>query len=158
MKIMIVAVGQRQPAWADTAVADYLARLPADFRVELKEVKAEPRTARRNEPTERLLAAEANRIRAALPPGSLLVALDEHGRDWTTRGFAESLERWRDAAEQVAFVIGGPDGLDASLKAGARLLLRLSSMTLPHALARVLLVEQLYRSWSLLANHPYHRA
>jgi 23S rRNA (pseudouridine1915-N3)-methyltransferase len=158
MRITIVAVGQRQPAWADAAVADYLARLPADFKVELKEVKAEPRTAKGNEPTERLLAAEAARIRAALPAGGVLVALDEHGRDWTTRQFAESLRRWRDAAEAVAFVIGGPDGLDGSLKTGARMLLRLSSMTLPHALARVLLVEQLYRSSSLLANHPYHRA
>jgi 23S rRNA (pseudouridine1915-N3)-methyltransferase len=158
MRITIVAVGQRQPAWADAVVADYLARLPADFKVELKEVKAEPRPAKGNEPTERLLAAEAARIRAAVPAGSLLIALDEQGRDWTTRQLAESLRRWRDAAEQVAFVIGGPDGLDPSLKAGARLLLRLSSMTLPHALARVLLVEQLYRSWSLLANHPYHRA
>jgi 23S rRNA (pseudouridine1915-N3)-methyltransferase len=158
MRITIVAVGQRQPAWAGVAVADYLSRLPADFKVELKEVKAEPRSAKGNEPIERLLAAEATRVRAALPAGSLLVALDEHGRDWTTRQLAESLQRWRDAAEQIAFVIGGPDGLDASLKAGARMLLRLSSMTLPHALARVLLVEQLYRSWSLLANHPYHRA
>jgi 23S rRNA (pseudouridine1915-N3)-methyltransferase len=158
MKITIVAVGQRQPAWANAAVADYLARLPADFKVELKEVKAEPRSAKGNEPTERLLAAEAVRLRAALPAGGVLVALDEHGRDWTTRKFADSLQRWRDAAEQVTFIIGGADGLDASLKAAARILLRLSSMTLPHALARVLLVEQLYRSWSLLANHPYHRA
>ena len=152
-----MAVGQRQPAWADVAVADYLARLPADFKVELKEVKAEPRTAKGNEQTTRLLAAEAARIRAALPAGGVLVALDEHGRDWTTRQLVESLQRWRDAAEPVAFVIGGPDGLDGSLKTGARVLLRLSSMTLPHALARVLLVEQLYRSWSLLASHPYHR-
>jgi len=158
MRITIVAVGQRQPAWADVAVADYLARLPADFKVELKEVKAEPRTSRSREPTERMLAAEAARIRAALPDGCVLVALDERGRDWTTRQLAESLQRWRDAAEPAAFVIGGPDGLDGSLKTGARMLLRLSSMTLPHALARVLLVEQLYRSWSLLANHPYHRA
>jgi 23S rRNA (pseudouridine1915-N3)-methyltransferase len=158
MKITVVAVGQRQPAWADSAVADYLARLPADFRVELKEVKAEPRAGKANEPTERLLAAEAARIRSALPAGAVLVALDERGRDWSTRQLADALQRWRDAAENVAFVIGGPDGLDASLKAAARVLLRLSSLTLPHALARVLLVEQLYRGWSMLANHPYHRA
>jgi 23S rRNA (pseudouridine1915-N3)-methyltransferase len=158
MKITIVAVGQRQPAWAVAAVDEYLSRLPAEFKVELKEVKAEPRTPRRSEPTQRLLAAEADRIRAALPPGCQLVALDERGRDWTTRQLADALQRWRDAAEQVAFVIGGPDGLDASLKSAARVLLRLSSLTLPHALARVLLAEQIYRSWSLLANHPYHRA
>jgi len=157
MKIIVVAVGRRHPAWADAAVEEYLSRLPAEFKVELKEVKAEPRS-RSSDPTERMLAAEAARIRAALPGGCLLVALDERGRDWTTRQLADALQRWRDAAEHVAFVIGGPDGLDASLKSAARVLLRLSSMTLPHALARVLLVEQIYRSWSLLANHPYHRA
>lgn len=158
MKITVVAVGQRQPAWADAAVEEYLSRLPAEFRVELKEVKSEPRTTRSSAPTARMLAAEAARIRAALPDGCVLVALDERGREWTTQQLADALQRWRDAAEHVAFVIGGPDGLDATVKTAARVLLRLSSLTLPHALARVLLVEQVYRSWSLLANHPYHRA
>ena len=155
MKIQIVAVGQRQPAWADQAVADYLDRFPADFAVTLREVKPEPRS---GAPVEKLLAAEAERLRAAVAPGHLLVALDERGRDWTSVQLAESLARWRDAAESVSFVIGGPDGLAADIKQRARVLLRLSSLTLPHALARVLLTEQLYRAWSLLANHPYHRA
>lgn len=155
MKIAIVAVGQRQPAWADQAVADYLGRFPSDFSVTLKEVKPEPRS---GAPVERLLAAEAERLRAAVPAGSVLVALDERGKDWTTVQLAEAIGRWRDAAEPVSFVIGGPDGLAPEFKRSARLLLRLSSLTLPHALARVLLAEQLYRAWSLLANHPYHRA
>jgi 23S rRNA (pseudouridine1915-N3)-methyltransferase len=155
LKISIVAVGQRQPAWADQAVADYLARFPADFSVTLKEVKPEPRS---GAPVERLLASEAVRLRAAIPPGSVVVALDERGKDWTTAELAEAIGKWRDAAEPVTFVIGGPDGLAAEFKRSARLLLRLSSMTLPHALARVLLAEQLYRAWSLLAGHPYHRA
>lgn len=155
MKISIVAVGQRQPDWADTAVADYLARFPADFRVELKTVKAETRA---GQPAAKLMAAEAERIRAALPAGSLLVTMDERGRDLTSAQFAQQLGKWRDAAESPVFVIGGADGLDPALKSEARLLLRLSAMTLPHALARVLLAEQLYRAWSLLANHPYHRA
>jgi 23S rRNA (pseudouridine1915-N3)-methyltransferase len=155
LKIQIVAVGQRQPAWADQAVADYLDRFPADFAVTLREVKPEPRS---GAPVEKLLAAEAERLRAAVAPGHLLVALDERGRDWTSVQLAESLARWRDAAESVSFVIGGPDGLAADIKQRARVLLRLSSLTLPHALARVLLTEQLYRAWSLLANHPYHRA
>lgn len=155
MKIAIVAVGQRQPAWADQAVADYLARFPSDFSVTLKEVRPEPRS---GAPVERLLAAEAERLRAAVAPGSVLVALDERGKDWTTVQLAEAIGRWRDAAEPVSFVIGGPDGLAPDLKRSARLLLRLSSLTLPHALARVLLAEQLYRAWSLLAHHPYHRA
>jgi 23S rRNA (pseudouridine1915-N3)-methyltransferase len=156
MKLNIVAVGQRQPAWADAAVADYLARFPADFSVTLKEVRAEARSG--STPVERLLAAEAERLRTAIPGGSVVVALDERGKDWSTAQFAESIGRWRDAAESVSFVIGGPDGLDPDLKRSARVQLRLSSLTLPHALARVLLAEQLYRAWSLLAGHPYHRA
>lgn len=155
MKLQIVAVGQRQPAWADAAVEDYLARFPADFAVTLKEVRPEPRT---GTPVERLLAAEAERLRAAVPPGHLIVALDERGKDWSSLQLADALRGWRDDAEHVSFLIGGPDGLAPEIKRSARLMLRLSSMTLPHALARVLLAEQLYRAWSMLANHPYHRA
>ena len=158
MKISVLAIGQRQPRWADEAVADYLARFPGDFAVTLKELKAEPRSGKSGADSERLLLAEAERLRGAIPSGSLVVALDERGRDWTTEQFAKALGEWRDRAEQPTFVIGGPDGLHESIKRGARQMLRLSSMTLPHALARVLLVEQLYRAWSLLARHPYHRA
>jgi 23S rRNA (pseudouridine1915-N3)-methyltransferase len=158
MKITIVAVGQRQPAWAQAAVDDYLARFPADFKVDLKEVKAEPRSGKSNDPVPRLTAAEAVRIRAAAPAGARFVALDERGADWSTETLASTLGRWRDEGAHPVFVIGGPDGLDAGFKQTAHTQLRLSSMTLPHALARVLLAEQLYRAWSILANHPYHRA
>jgi len=158
MRITIVAVGQRQPAWAQAAVDDYLARFPADFKVELREVKAEPRSGKGREPVARLLAAEAERIRTAVPSGGRLVALDERGADWTTATLAAALGRWRDEGAHPVFVIGGPDGLDDGLKQAAHARLRLSSLTLPHALARVLLAEQLYRGWSMLANHPYHRA
>jgi 23S rRNA (pseudouridine1915-N3)-methyltransferase len=155
MKLTVLAIGQRQPRWADDAVADFLARFPADFAVKLTELKPEPR---QGQPVERILAAEAQRLRAAIPSGSLVVALDEKGRDWTTVQLADAIRGWRDAAESVVLVIGGPDGLDPAFKREARLLIRLSSMTLPHALARVLLIEQLYRVWSILSNHPYHRA
>ncbi len=158
MKIIVVAVGQRQPPWAQAATADYLARFPADFKVELKEVKAEPRSGKGHDPVARLLSAEATRIDAALPAAAHMVVLDEHGTDWTTGMLAQTLGRWRDEAIHPTFVIGGPDGLDPSLKQRARMTIRLSSMTLPHALARVLLMEQLYRAWSILASHPYHRA
>lgn len=157
MKITIVAIGQRQPAWADTAVNDFLGRLPADFKVELKEIKAEARSGGADEAS-RAMTAEAVRMRAALPSGAAVVALDEHGQDWPTTQLAQALQRWRDDAVPVAFLIGGPDGLEPALKKGASLLLRLSSMTLPHALARVVLAEQIYRAWSILARHPYHRA
>lgn len=156
MKITVVAVGQRQPAWADAAVNEYLSRLPAEFKVECKLVKAEPRSG--NVPLARLLSAEATRVRAAVPRDALLIALDERGKDWTTQQLADQLQRWRDSAEDVAFAIGGADGLDTDLKQEARTLLRLSSMTLPHSLARVMLAEQLYRASSMLAGHPYHRA
>jgi 23S rRNA (pseudouridine1915-N3)-methyltransferase len=157
MKISIVAIGQRQSEWADAAVADYLSRFPSDYKVELKALKAESRSGLTQDP-DRARAAEAARIRSALPAGCAVVALDERGKDWTTQQLAQQLSRWRDASEPVAFVIGGPDGLDDSIKRDARLQLRLSSMTLPHALARVVLVEQIYRAWSILAGHPYHRA
>jgi 23S rRNA (pseudouridine1915-N3)-methyltransferase len=154
VKITVIAVGQRQPRWAEAAIDDFVKRFPPGFTVTIREVKAETR---RGQPPERTLAAEAERLRAAIPTDSVLVALDERGEDMTTMRFAEQLRRWREASEQVAFVIGGPDGLSQDLKRGTRLLLRLSSMTLPHALARLLLVEQLYRAWSILTNHPYHR-
>lgn len=157
MKISIVAIGQRQPEWAEAAVHDYLSRFPTDFKVELKVLKAEARSGQMQTP-DRVRAAEATRIRSALPTGCAFVALDERGKDWTTQQLAQQLSHWRDASEPVAFVIGGPDGLDDGLKREARLQLRLSSLTLPHALARVVLVEQLYRAWSILARHPYHRA
>lgn len=156
MKIRIVAIGQRQPPWADSAVDDYLARFPSDYKVELKALKAEARSGQAD--PGRIRAAEAARIQAAVPAGFALVALDERGKDWTTQQLADQLGRWRDAGDSVAFVIGGPDGLDETFRRSARLQLRLSSMTLPHALARVVLAEQLYRAWSILAHHPYHRA
>jgi 23S rRNA (pseudouridine1915-N3)-methyltransferase len=155
MRIDIVAVGLRQPDWADQAVQDYLARFPRDFEVTLREVRPEPRG---QQPVERILKAEAERLQQACSAATCVVALDERGADWTTERLARQLGQWRDAAEHVAFVIGGPDGLCDSVRSAARMQLRLSSMTLPHALARVVLAEQMYRVWSILANHPYHRA
>ena len=142
------------PDWAQAATQEYLGRLPRDFRVELREVRPEPRS---GQGVARLQAAEAQRLRAALPDDALIIALDEAGKDWTTVQLAEALGGWRDAARQPAFLIGGADGLDPELKRSAALRLRLSSMTLPHALARVVLAEQIYRAWSILSAHPYHR-
>ncbi len=155
MKISIVAIGQRQPRWADEATAEFLKRFPPDFSVNLRELKAE---ARADRTAERVRAAESERLRAALPGGCVTIALDERGRDMTSTAFAGQLDRWRHEGASPAFVIGGPDGLTDEFKRSAQLILRLSSLTLPHALARVLLVEQLYRAWAILAGHPYHRA
>jgi 23S rRNA (pseudouridine1915-N3)-methyltransferase len=142
------------PGWAEQAVHDYLERFPRDVDVVLKPVRPEPR---REQPVAQTLRGEQARLAAAVAGCDRTVALDERGADWTTAQLAQQLRRWRDASEHVSFLIGGPDGLSPELKTGASLQLRLSSLTLPHALARVVLVEQLYRAWSILANHPYHR-
>lgn len=154
MHITVVAVGLRQPTWADEAVRDYLGRFPKDFTVVVKEVKAEPRA---GQPAAKLMQLEAERIRKAIPAGDIVVAMDEHGRDFTTMDFAKKVDGWKNEGCGVTFLIGGADGLDPELKKGCRMMLRLSSMTLPHAFARVMLVEQIYRAWSILNNHPYHR-
>ena len=155
MRFLVVAVGDRMPAWVDTAFADYAKRMPRHARLELVAVRPEPRTTGRS--PQQMMAAEAGRIRAALPAGCTLVALDERGRDLTTRELAAQVEKWLAGGTDVAFLVGGPDGLDAGLKEGAAARLRLSSLTLPHAMVRVLLAEQLYRAFSILDNHPYHR-
>ena len=147
------------PGWVETAVTDYLKRLPAGIGVELCTVRTEARGSDTKKPAAdpSLLAREAQRIRARLPARCRLVVLDERGDDLTTLALAGRLAAWQHEAEPVAIVIGGPDGIDAQLRAEARETIRLSSLTLPHALARVLLAEQLYRAWSVNARHPYHR-
>jgi len=154
MKLLLAAVGQRQPAWAQTAYAEFEKRFPPEMRLELHAVKAETRG---QKTAEQLMAAEATRLQAVLPRGVRRVVLDEHGERVTTRQLADRLTAWRGEGRDVAFVIGGPDGLDPALKASADERLRLSELTLPHALVRVLVAEALYRAWTVIANHPYHR-
>jgi 23S rRNA (pseudouridine1915-N3)-methyltransferase len=155
MKLVVAAVGQRQPAWAEAAYDDFARRFPPELRLELKAVKAEPRSSGKT--ADALLAAEAQRLESSVPKGARRVVLDERGARLTTRGLADRLRFWLGDGRDVAFLIGGPDGLDAALRAAADESLRLSDLTLPHALARVLLAEALYRAWSLTAGHPYHR-
>ncbi len=154
MKLVIVAVGQRMPDWAQTAYDDFAKRFPPDCRVEIKTVKTEPRGSKT---LETLYAAERARIEAAIPKGARIVVLDERGSQLTTVALARQLKSWQLEGDDVALVIGGPDGLEPEFKAKAQMRIRLSDMTLPHAFARVLLIEQLYRAWSINANHPYHR-
>jgi 23S rRNA (pseudouridine1915-N3)-methyltransferase len=155
MRLWIVAVGQRLPDWADTACDDYLRRFPPDLKLDLRTVKAEPRTSGKT--AAQLMAAEAVRLDAALPRGARRVVLDERGSRLSSRQLADRLEAWKRDGRDVALLVGGPDGLDAALAASADETLRLSDLTLPHALARVLLAEALYRAWTLSAGHPYHR-
>lgn len=150
-----MAVGQRQPAWADEAWADFAKRFPPEMRLELKALKAEPRTGGKT--AAQCMAAEAARFEAALPRGVRRIILDERGTRLDTAKLAERVSFWRGEGRDAALLIGGPDGLDPALKASADETLRLSDLTLPHAFARVLLAEALYRAWTLATGHPYHR-
>jgi 23S rRNA (pseudouridine1915-N3)-methyltransferase len=154
VKLLLVAVGQRQPAWADTAYDDFAKRFPPEMRLDLKAVKAETRGSKT---PEQLMAAEATRLSAALPKGVRRVVLDERGTRLTTVQLSERMKVWMGDGRDVAFIVGGPDGLDAALKQSADETLRLSDLTLPHAFVRVWLAEALYRAWTVMVNHPYHR-
>jgi 23S rRNA (pseudouridine1915-N3)-methyltransferase len=154
MKLLVIAVGNKMPRWVNEAFEEYAKRMPRDLRIELVEVRPEPRTSGKS--TVQLLEAEAGRIGRAVPRGALRVALDERGRELTTAGLAQWLAAQRQGGRDIAFLIGGADGLAPAVK-GAEQVLRLSAMTLPHGLARVLLAEQLYRAVAILAHHPYHR-
>ena len=161
MKLWVLAVGLRQPAWADTAWAEFAKRLPPEMRLELKALKAEPRSSGKTAAL--CMAAEAERFEAALhklqkvQTGLRRIVLDEHGTRLSTPQLADRLRVWRGDGRDAALLIGGPDGLDPAFKATAEETLRLSDLTLPHAFARVLLAEALYRAWSVLEGHPYHR-
>ena len=156
MKLIVAAVGARMPSWVEEAWQDYAKRMPADCALELREIKPEPRKSGKN--ASQMMAAEARRIEAAIPADCHRVALDERGKDITTVQLASRLEHWRGLGTDIAFIIGGPDGLDSQLKQQCPEKLRLSSLTLPHPMVRVLLGEQLYRAWANMTGHPYHRA
>lgn len=155
MQLVIAVVGHKMPAWIETGFSEYAKRMPPDCRLVLKEIKPVDRSGSRS--AETVMAMERSRIEAVIPKGSKVVALDEHGRDVTTMQLAKNLTQWQQGGTDVTFVIGGADGLDAQFKQQADMLLRISSLTLPHGMVRVLLAEQLYRAWSITQNHPYHR-
>jgi len=159
MKLIVCAVGHRMPAWVAAGFQEYAGRMPRETPLELIEVRPEPRPGKPSPAIiTKIMAAEAQRVLACLPAGCRTVALDERGKPVTSEQLAGLLREWMREGNDVAFVIGGADGLDVQLKRSASLILSLSSLTLPHQLARVLLAEQLYRASSMLRNHPYHRA
>lgn len=155
MKLIVVAVGTRMPGWVEAGFDEFARRMPRELPLSLVEVKAEPRSGGKS--VALMTAAEAARIEAALPARCRRVILDESGRDVTTVELARRLEAWQADGEDVALIVGGPDGLAPTLKKSAHETLRLSSLTLPHALVRPLLAEALYRAWTVTRNHPYHR-
>lgn len=157
MKVCIIAIGQKMPAWAQTAFDDYAKRMPPEWKFECKALKAEPRG---STSVEKIKQAEAERIHqaiASMGKDTCVVVLDERGKGQTTQQLAQFMSDCQGQGSSVAFVIGGADGLDASVKAAASRQIRISDMTLPHAMVRVLLTEQIYRAWSLSVGHPYHR-
>lgn len=155
MNITVLAVGTKMPQWVDHAVRDYSKRFGREIQFQLKEIKPEKRGAGVN--AEQAMAAEEQRIVAAIPAHSYLIVLDERGKAPTSMELADSLKKWQQQGDNLCFIIGGADGMTTNLKQRANMLMRLSSLTLPHGMVRVLLIEQLYRAQSILHNHPYHR-
>jgi 23S rRNA (pseudouridine1915-N3)-methyltransferase len=154
LKLRIVALAHKLPAWVAAACDDYVRRLPRDFALDICEIRPEARHGGKR--VGQILAAEGERI-ASATRGYHVVALDERGETWTTTRLARALARWQDEGLAVAFVIGSADGLSPAVKRDADAVVALSALTLPHGLARVVLAEQLYRAISMLRGHPYHR-
>ncbi len=146
MKIFIIAVSHKMPIWVETAIQDYCKRMPKEVPIIIKEIKPDISPAK-----------EAIKIQEQLPKNAFIIALDERGKDITTMQLSEHMSQWQQLGKDIYLIIGGADGLDSTFKKTCAAMFRLSSLTLPHAMARLLLVEQLYRSWTILQNHPYHR-
>jgi len=153
--IRLIAIGDRQPSWVDSAFSDYAGRMPRQWRFCLEEIAAAKRT--RGGSADSAMEAEGEKVLAKMRPAEQMILLDEHGRQYTSRELAGKLDDWQTVGQDIAFVIGGPDGVSAAVRQRADLCWSLSKLTLPHGLARVFFAEQLYRGWSLMTGHPYHR-
>jgi 23S rRNA (pseudouridine1915-N3)-methyltransferase len=154
LKIRLVAVGQRPPEWVVKGFSEYARRLPREMPLDLVEIAP---AARKNAPTVQVRVQEAQRLLAQVGAKDWVIVLDERGATWSTQRLAEKLDDWRMQGRNVVFLVGGADGLDAACFERADEVLSLSAMTLPHAMVRVLLAEQLYRAWTVISGHPYHR-
>ena len=155
MQIHLVAVGQKMPSWVEEACADFIKRLPPELKLNPVLVPLIKRG--KNPDIQRIIRDESRKLLAVIPAGCLLVALDVRGKRVTTEKFSAILDSWMQQGQDVALIIGGPDGLSDELLENAQMKLSLSDLTFPHPLIRVMVVEQLYRAWSILNNHPYHR-
>lgn len=156
MKIHLLAIGARMPDWIKAGYAEYAERLPRECALNLVEIPAVKRS--QNADVARIVRHEGERLLTAAPAGSRIVALDERGQPWSTSELAEQLAGWLQDGREISLLIGGPDGLDPACRARADQMWSLSRLTLPHPLVRVVVAEQIYRAWSLLHHHPYHRA
>lgn len=156
MRIHLIAIGHKMPAWVDTACEDYRRRLPAEIRLETVLLPLIKRG--KNPDIARIVRDESRKLLDAVPPNASLVVLDVLGKTLDTPKLAALLDNWMQDGQDIALIIGGPDGVSDELLKRAQLKISLSALTFPHTLVRVMLVEQLYRAWSILNNHPYHRA
>ena len=156
MKIYLIAIGTKMPAWVTQAYQEYANRLPRDCQLILKEIPAEKRT--KNSDLAKIKTKEATKLLDAIPSNCGVVALDVIGKSWSTEKLADNLQNWMMSGQDIALLVGGPEGLTNEVRQRANQLWSLSALTFPHPLVRVVLAEQLYRAWSITANHPYHRA
>jgi 23S rRNA (pseudouridine1915-N3)-methyltransferase len=155
MRLSVVAIGQRMPDWVERGWNEYARRFPRGLELELKELPMARRT--RSSNAEQLRGCESGVLLAAVPSGNYVIAMDERGRQWSTRELAGEMQQWMQNGRDVSLLIGGPDGLDSRCLQRADARWSLGKLTLPHMLVRVILAEQLYRAWSVTQNHPYHR-
>ena len=155
MRLTIIAVGGKMPAWVVAGVAEYDRRMPRELKIQWREIPL----VRRGKDTsaEMLRSREGEKILKAIPEGDKIIALDVKGRSWSTEQLAQQLEHWQMSGDNYSLLIGGPDGLSRACLDRACQRWSLSDLTLPHPLVRILLAEQLYRAWTITANHPYHR-
>ena len=156
MNIYLISVGNRMPRWVAEGYEEYAKRLPGECALQLIEIA--PGHRGKNADTVRTLRDEGERMLKAVPKGSRIVALDVQGKAWNTEQLSGMLAQWMAEGPDLALLVGGPEGLDPATLAAAQLRWSLSPLTLPHPLVRVVVAEQLYRAWSLMRNHPYHRA
>lgn len=155
MRVRLIAIGTRMPAWVGQGVDEFRVRLPREWRFELVEIPAAPRGA--NAVVEQLKRAEGERMLRATPAGADVIAFDERGEALSTLDWAQAVQQWQRHGRDVALLVGGPDGLAPECLARAQRRWSLSKLTLPHALVRVVVLEQLYRAWTVTQGHPYHR-
>lgn len=155
MKLRVLCIGKRMPAWVDAGVEDFLKRFTRQFPVTIDVLEAAPR--KPGMTSEQLQQADSQRISQRLKPGERVVLLDERGKRYDTREFAARIEQWQLDGPDIALVIGGADGHSRDFRKQASELISLSPMTMPHGLARLMLIEQVYRAWTVISGHPYHR-
>jgi 23S rRNA (pseudouridine1915-N3)-methyltransferase len=155
MKIQLIAIGKNMPAWINDGYDEYIKRLPSEFKISLTEIAAVKRT--KSISLDQIQQTEGQKMLAAIPSGSLVIALDEHGQQWNTPELAINLQKWQNNWQKISLLIGGPEGLPPICLQKAQCQWSLSKLTFPHPLVRIIVAEQLYRAWSILAKHPYHR-